>query len=150
MENRPIGMELRKLSLHMKRYMESHSNCKIVDKLTGSSSWIIAYIGEEKNKDVFQKDLEKKFGITRSTASKTVDAMVKNGFIERSCVDYDARLKILVLTKKALDILDIMDRDRRNIEEVLTAGFSDKEKEKLHGYIVRMTRNLESCSEDKV
>ena len=150
MENIPIGMELRKLSLHMKRYMESHSNCKIVDKLTGSSSWIIAYIGEEKNKDVFQRDLEKKFGITRSTASKTVDAMVKNGFIERSCVDYDARLKKLVLTQKALDILDIMDRDRRNIEEVLTAGFSDKEKEKLHGYIVRMTKNLESCSEDKV
>ena len=121
MENRPIGMELRKLSLHMKRYMESHSHCKMIDRITGSSSWIIAYIGEEKNKDVFQRDLEKKFGITRSTASKTVDAMVKNGFIERSCVDYDARLKKLVLTKKALDILDIMDRDRRNIEEVLTA-----------------------------
>ena len=122
----------------------------MIDRITGSSSWIIAYIGEEKNKDVFQRDLEKKFGITRSTASKTVDAMVKNGFIERSCVDYDARLKKLVLTQKALDILDIMDRDRRNIEEVLTAGFSDKEKEKLHGYIVRMTKNLESCSEDKV
>ena len=150
MENRPIGMELRNLSLHMKRYMESHSHCKMIDRITGSSSWIIAYIGEEKNKDVFQRDLEKKFGITRSTASKTVDAMVKNGFIERSCVDYDARLKKLVLTQKALDILDIMDRDRRNIEEVLTAGFSDKEKEKLHGYIVRMTKNLESCSEDKV
>lgn len=150
MENKPIGMELRKLSLHMKRYMESHSHCKMIDRITGSSSWIIAYIGEEKNKDVFQRDLEKKFGITRSTASKTVDAMVKNGFIERSCVDYDARLKKLVLTQKARDILDIMDRDRRNIEEVLTAGFSDKEKEKLHGYIVRMTKNLESCSEDKV
>lgn len=59
MENRPIGMELRKLSLHMKRYMESHSHCKMIDRITGSSSWIIAYIGEEKTKMFFREILKK-------------------------------------------------------------------------------------------
>ena len=115
MENKPIGMELRKLSLHMKRYMESHSHCKMIDRITGSSSWIIAYIGEEKNKDVFQRDLEKKFGITRSTASKTVDAMVKNGFIERSCVIMTQDLKNLFLPKKHVIFLILW----TGIEEIL-------------------------------
>lgn len=150
MDEKPIGLELRRLSLRMSRYMEAHSNCKRIEELTGANSWIIAYIGTQDGRDVFQRDLEKNFGITRSTASKTVDAMVRKGFVERQSVDYDARLKKLVLTEKALGILDLMDRDKRNVEKMLTAGFSEKEKEELHGYIVRITRNIENCSEDKV
>ena len=50
-------------------------------------------------------DLEKEFDITRSTASKNVDLLVENGFIVREQVDYDARLKKLVLTEKAKEVL---------------------------------------------
>ena len=97
MENRPIGMELRKLSLHMKRYMESHSNCKIVDKLTGSSSWIIAYIGEEKNKDVFQKDLEKKLNDDLSEWD-LVRVPIKYEFVDdlKEIIKYEWRYRLYV------------------------------------------------------
>ena len=150
MDEKPIGMELRRLSLFMSRYMDAHSNCKKIEELTGTNSWIIGYIGAKKNGDVFQRDLEKAFGITRSTASKTIDAMVAKGFVKRESVDYDARLKKLVLTEKALGIIDLMDDDGAKMEAALLGGFSDKEKQQLRGYIARMTENIKTCPEDKV
>ena len=35
MDEKPIGMELRRLSLFMSRYMDAHSNCKKIEELTG-------------------------------------------------------------------------------------------------------------------
>ena len=149
MDERPIGMELRRLSLLMSRYMEAHSNCKRIEEITGTNGWVIAYIGAKKG-DTFQRDLERTFGITRSTASKTVDAMVKKGFIERKSVDYDARLKKLVLTEKAVGVLDLMDADGERMEAALMNDFSEEERKKLRGYIARKTKNLENYPEDKV
>ncbi len=150
MDEKPIGMELRRLSLFMSRYMDAHSNRKKIEELTGTNSWIIAYIGAKKNSDVFQRDLEKTFGITRSTASKTIDAMVAKGYVNRVGVDYDARLKKLVLTEKALRVVGLMDDDGKRMEAALLDGFSDEEKQQLRGYIARMTENIKTCSEDKV
>ena len=56
----------------------------------------------EKNQTI--KCIEKEFDITRSTASKNVDLLVENGYILREPVDYDARLKKLVLTEKSLSL----------------------------------------------
>ncbi len=150
MDEKPIGMELRRLSLCMSRYMDAHSSCKKIEELTGTNSWIIGYIGARKNSDVFQRDLEKAFGITRSTASKTIDAMVVKGFVNRVGVDYDARLKKLVLTEKALGIAGLMEEDGAKMESALLSGFSDEERRQLRGYIARMTENIKACSEDKV
>ena len=150
MEEKPISLELRRLSLLMSRYMESHTNHRLVEELTGTNSWIIGYIGAKtkKGEDVFQRDLERKFGITRSTASKTVDAMVKKGFLQREGVDYDARLKKLLLTQKACGVLGMMSNDGKMAEAALTKDFSEKEKQNLRDYIERMIKNLKTCSED--
>lgn len=150
MDEQFVGLELRRLSLLISRYMDAHSNCKKVKELTGANGWIIGYIGSANGRDVFQRDLEKTFGITRSTASKTVDAMVQKGFIERQSVDYDARLKKLVLTKKSIDILEIMDNNRKRIEEMLTKDFSEDEKEKLCEYLSRMIQNIEACPKEEL
>ena len=120
------------------RYIDNHCNKKSIDRLTGPNGWIIMYISEHDGQDVFQRDLERKFNITRSTASKVVNLMVQKGFIERQSVPYDARLKKLVLTDKASSIVALLDEDRKSVEETLTKGFTDEELEQLHGYLVRL------------
>ena len=117
--------------------------------MTSSNGWVIAYIGDHPDRDVFQRDLEKEFGITRSTASKNIDLLEQKGFIERRRVDYDARLKKLVLTKKAEDILAIMKSNRELLESKLTSGFTDEELSALHSYIQRLMANLETDPEEK-
>ncbi|MBP1569299.1 MAG: winged helix-turn-helix transcriptional regulator [Oscillospiraceae bacterium] len=139
-----INTELRILSRNINNYFINYGNNKKVDKMTGSGAWIIAYIAENGYRDVFQRDLEKEFDITRSTASKNVDLLVENGFIVRTPVDYDARLKKLVLTEKAKEVFKIMRSDRATLEEQMLRGFSDEEKKQLRGFLKRLASNLDT------
>ena len=138
-----INTELRILSRNINNYFINYGNRKKLDKMTGSGGWIISYIAENYNRDVFQRDLEKEFDITRSTASKNVDLLVENGFIERKPVDYDARLKKLVLTEKAMEVFKIMRNDRATLEDQMLKGFSDEEKKQLRAFLKRLSSNLE-------
>ena len=71
---------------------------------TGCHSFALRFFAENADRDIFQKDFEEEFSIRRSTATKILQLMEKNGLIERQKVESDARLKKIVLTNKALDI----------------------------------------------
>ena len=137
-----IGRELHSLNNMIMRFVDSRTNKRTVDSLTGTNGWIIGYIAKHYEKDVFQKDLEKEFGITRSTASKVVDLMEKKGFIRRVSVPEDARLKKLVLTEKSMEIASMMQEDREKIEGTITKGFSDEEIHLLSSFIERIKKNI--------
>ena len=83
-----IGNDIRILSHQIHRWIENSPNKKKIDSVTGANAWIIGYISDKtkNNEDVFQKDLEKNFEITRSTASKVVNLMVEKGMVERQSV----------------------------------------------------------------
>ena len=142
-----INTELRIISRNINNYFINYGNRKKLDRMTGSGGWIISYIAENYNRDVFQRDLEKEFDITRSTASKNVDLLVENGFITREPVDYDARLKKLVLTEKATEVFKIMRNDRATLESQMLKGFSDEEKAQLRSFLKRLSSNLETGEE---
>lgn len=140
-----IGMELHSLSNLNRRYIDNNSHKQIVESITGTNGWIIGYLDHNRDRDVFQKDLEDAFSITRSTVSKVVNLMVQKGLVERSPVEYDARLKKLTLTAKSLELISFMDEDRQKHEEVLTDGFSEEEKQQLSEYITRMKNNMKKA-----
>ena len=144
----PLNVELRCLSRKMMRVLFSTARHQEIEKAIGSNGWIIAYIGDHGDRDVFQKDLERDFAVTRSTASKNVDLLVKNGYIERQSVSYDARLKKLVLTKRGEEILSLMRSNNAELEKRLTRGFDEKELSGLRDYIERLSRNLQIIPEE--
>lgn len=138
-----IGHELRIIQNLTKRLIENSPNKKQIDNITGTNGWIIAYLTDHSCRDVYQKDLEKEFGITRSTASKVINLMVQKGLVEHQPVPHDARLKKLVLTEKSRELSELIKKDHKQIEAKLTKGFSDKELEVLKGYLERIRTNLE-------
>lgn len=137
-----INTELRILSRKIANYFISSGNIKKVKEMTGSGGWIISYIAENSSHDVFQRDLEREFDITRSTASKNVEHLVQNGFIRREPVDYDARLKKLVLTEKGIDVIKILKNDRAGLEKKMLDGFSEDEKKQLRSFLKRLAENI--------
>lgn len=140
MKNRKIGIELRSLNNLIRRYVDNKLHKKYIDSVTGTNGWIIRYIAE--HGDVYQKDLEREFGITRSTASKVVGLMVQKGLIEHRSVPGDARLKKLVLTDRALELHKLIESDHEVIEETLTKGFTEGELDVLCSYLERMKQNI--------
>ena len=114
------------------------------ERITRMNIWIIDYIYDKKGEDVFQKDIERKMSITRSTASKIIDLMVQKKLVERSAVGYDARLKKLTLTPKALKLRDEMEKNSKKVYEKVMAGFSEEEEQLLLSYILRIKGNMDS------
>jgi MarR family transcriptional regulator, transcriptional regulator for hemolysin len=142
MEKVYIGRELRSLNNLIHRYFEISSHKKEIDFITGTNGWIIGYLADHADGDIFQRDLEAQFTITRSTASKVLNLMEKKGLIERHPVARDARLKKLVLTEKALEIKELMKQDGIKMEQALTKGFTVEELQTLHTYLQRMKTNM--------
>ncbi len=141
-DNKMISDEFRSLSRRIHRFIENSPNKRTIDSVTGTNGWIIAYLSCHKNRDVFQKDIEKAFDVTRSTASKVIDLMEQKGLVERKKVERDARLKKLVLTSKAEQLSVLFEKDRLLLEETLTKGFTQDEIDMLNEYIIRMKNNL--------
>ena len=58
---------------------------------------IINYLYENKKKDIYQKDLEIAFNISKAAISDVLNTMEKNEMIERVQSDLDARYKKIIL-----------------------------------------------------
>ncbi|QSX07631.1 MarR family transcriptional regulator [Alkalibacter rhizosphaerae] len=149
MEKKSIGKELRSLNNVIKRYVENLNNYQSAKNVTGTNSWIIAFLADNQHREIYQKDLEKQFSVTRSTASKVIKRMEEKGMLCRVSVPEDARLKKLVLTQTALDMHNAIIEDLQKMESNLTDGFDPDELKTLHSYIVRMKKNLEHAFQEE-
>lgn len=141
-EKRHIGFEIRSVNNMIKRCVEA-KRPKEFEAATGYHGWALRYFAENQDKDIYQRDFEEKFSIRRSTATKILQLMEKNGLIERKSVESDARLKKIVLTKKGSDIHKSALLNLQNFEKRLRKGISDEELKTFFKTIDKIKENLE-------
>ncbi len=103
---------------------------------------IIGYLFERQNEDVFQKDIENRFGIRRSTVTKLLQLMESNGLITRTAVLSDARLKKINLTEKAVLMHKHFRREIDSFEETLAKGLTEEEIESFFLITDKIYNNL--------
>lgn len=137
-----IGVQLRSLSNVIMRYIEQRARARSCDLLTGSNGWILDYLLQNANREVYQRELEEEFSITRSTASKVVHLMEKKGLVERRPAAHDARMRKLALTVKAGTLALEMRSVSENLSQILMRDFAPEEIDNLYEYIERMKKNL--------
>ncbi|MGE7674150.1 MarR family winged helix-turn-helix transcriptional regulator [Lysinibacillus sp. NPDC094403] len=143
---RSVGLELRTLSLLMRRQLDQATCTTLTkrDNLTAMHGWTISYLCKNQDKDVFQKDFEREFSIRKSTASRILKSMESNGLITRQTVPYDTRLKKIVLTENALKIHDSIMTRRAMLEQKLLTGIPEEKLEVFFEVMDAMKKNLES------
>lgn len=139
---RTVGFEIRTLNNMLYRQTIMCKNIKYVEELTGATSWIIGYLLCNRDRDIFQRDIEKDFSIRRSTASKCLALMEQKGLIRREPVDYDARLKKLILTERAIELNELIEKDIQETEKKLVAGLTDEEIETFLSIISKIKNNI--------
>ncbi len=108
-----IGFVIRCLDHVLRRNLEADVKADGIDEITLMHGWIIRYLYENRENDIFQKDIEKNFAIGRSSVTGIIQIMEKKGFIRRESVTHDARLKKVTLTEKGI-------KSHRRIEELIT------------------------------
>lgn len=139
-----IGFEVKAVSNLIKRRVENSKVMSDIHRLTGMHGWVIGYLYDNRNKrDVFQRDIETEFSIRRSTVTGILQLMEKNGLIVREPVDYDARLKKLVLTPKAVAIHETILKEIVKIEAQLTKGLTEDETNSFLSTLEKIKKNIE-------
>lgn len=142
MKNRHIGREVRALNNLIMRNIEKDINGDSLESITGNNGWILGYLHANSDKDIYQKDIEHTFEVTRSTASRVIKLMEEKGFIKRESVKNDARLKKLTITNKGLEICTTLKKYSLEVNTQLVNGFTEEEINNLEDYIKRMKNNM--------
>ena len=130
-EKYDIGKQMGFIHHMIRRNLEKEIPSDLM-KISMANGYILFYLYDNKDKDVYQKDFEENFGITRSTASKILSLMETK----------DARLKKITLTENGEELRRKMIAIKDKMEEQLKEGFSEKEIQQLYGYLERIKDNL--------
>jgi DNA-binding MarR family transcriptional regulator len=122
-----VGIKIKKIQSLIRKSIHNSETFKTNEELTNVIGWTIGFISRRNLEGIetYQKDVEKEFDVTRSTASKVIELMEQKGLVRREKVSQDARLRKIVLTQKAEALSEMFESDRNLLEETLTDGFSE-------------------------
>ena len=98
---------------------------------------------ESRQRSVYQKEIEKEFGLRPSTATEALKLLEEKGLICRIPEEKDGRYKRIVFTPKAEAVQDALRREIEESEAILLQGVAPEEKELFLEIAGRMLRNLD-------
>ncbi len=104
---------------------------------------IIKFILNNSNKEVFQRDIENKFEIRRSTTTGILKTMEKNNLIKREISKLDKRQNKIVLTSYGKELFLKIERDISKLENRIINNISKEELNIFFNVIDKIINNLE-------
>lgn len=137
-----VGFEIRKLDHMLERNIQANVRAAGIDEVTLMHGWIIRYLYMNRERDVFQKDIEQYFSIGRSTVTNIIQLMEKKGFILRESVEHDARLKKVILTEKGIQNHEMIENLIEKLDASLIEGITDEELAVFYSVIEKLGKNL--------
>ena len=103
---------------------------------------IMGFLCDHPERELYQRDVEEVFCIRRSTASRFLQNLERDGMLTRQSVPQDARLKKLVPTEKAMAIHAEIAEKFQIAEALMTAGLTAEELEQFIATARKIQRNL--------
>ena len=81
-----VGRQIKFLDHAFGRRIREEAKARDIDELTTMHGRILGYLKHNQDRDVFQKDIEETFNITRSSVTGVVKLMEQKGYIRRESV----------------------------------------------------------------
>ena len=141
MNEKSISIEIKKIdSLIVRKIISYNKNSNY--KLTPVQIVIIKYLVKNKNNIVYQKDIEKKLGLRKSTISGILSTMIKNGIITRTESTTDLRSKEIRLSDKGLELDKKIKKKAIEFENLLQNNIDPKDLEIFYKVTNQIQKNL--------
>lgn len=138
-----LGLDISKIHHILSRTMDAAVINAIDDSLTVSQAYVIDFICDRcKDKNIFQKDLEKEFDLKRSSISLMLNNMEKNDLIKRIAVSDDARLKKIVLTEKSIELYQSISIAIDSVENKIAENITSEELEVFNKVLNKIRNNF--------
>ena len=143
--HRSIGFELKIVNNLIRRRLDGIFQEDGLQELAGMQGPIIGYIYHQgKERDIFQKDIEREFNIRRSTATVMLQNLEQKGYLLRQSVEHDNRLKKILLTDKAKESNALIHRRIEDFNAELEEGITAAEREQFLDILHRIAENLKN------
>lgn len=112
--------------------------------MSGAQGNILNYIlVDGRKRPVYQKDIEKEFGLRPSTATEALKNLEVKGLICRISEKQDGRLKRIELTSKAEEIRHLITSEIAESENLLLKGITEEERRIFIEIGKKMLKNLD-------
>ncbi len=138
-----VGFCIHRLNVTMKRVLDARVKSAGVDEVTLMHGWIIKYLYENRDRDVYQKDIERHCCVGRSTVTSIIQLMEKKGLIRRETVENDARLKKVVLTDKGLRNNEAIEEAIAGVNRDMVEGIAAQELAVFERVMQKMLENIQ-------
>ncbi len=99
-----VGYEIHRLDNAIRKKVDNKLKCDGLDEATMTNGWVLKYLYDNRDKEVYQKDIEKHFNIGRSTVTGILKLMEQKELVTRISVENDARLKRVMLLPKGEEV----------------------------------------------
>ena len=141
-DSRKIGNDVRRLHNTIGIYCDQKRLSRHDDTppMQGRTLGFLCFHTE---REVYQKDIEQEFHISRATATKMLQSMEKKGMIVRETVGHDARLKRIRITESGRACHNIIKNDFKSLEAIMTRGMTEQEADQLAAHLQLALHNLE-------
>lgn len=141
--DRTIGFELRSTSNQLKRHINSLTPFQQND-LRGGCGYVLGFLYNHRDEDIFQKDIEEEMGIRKSSVTSLINTLEKNGLITREQTKNDGRFKKVVLTKKGILVHEDVIKELNRVEDLLSCGLSEEDIEKFFELMGKIKDNIDN------
>lgn len=141
-----VGFSIHMLDVGMRKILDAKMKAAGDDEVTLMHGWILKYLYDNREREVYQKDIEKQFGIGRSTVTTIIQLMEKRELVRRESVEHDARLKRVSLTEKGYLHNSLVKENIHSMHSLALAGISEKEKAEFLRISEKIAKNLKNGS----
>lgn len=138
-----IPAQIRRVNNLISRRVNHYSRLNGVEDVTAMHGWILAFLYESRDREVYQRDIERAFSITRSTVTNILQLMEKKGYIRRVSVPQDARLKRLVLTEEGARAHQQIMLSLRQTDQFISGLLTEEENAELLRLLNKLRAGLE-------
>ena len=101
------------------------------------------FLYENRERDIYQKDIEKYFLVGRSTVTNSIQLMEKKGLVRREFVECDARLKKVLLTEKGIQSHETIENMIAEMNSGILEGIDEQDAQVFLKVIRRIRENIE-------
>lgn len=103
---------------------------------------IITYLIENKDKTIYQKDIEEKLKISKAAVSDVLNSMECRGIITKEADVCDARRKRIIISKKAIETHNVMMKRLDSLNDSILDGISEDELNIFYKVIEKLKENM--------
>ena len=146
-----FGALLNQTSRLIRRALGARINAEVSSELSGVRGMVLGDIvrAERQGRDVYQRDIEQWFNIRRSSVTAMLQGMEQDGFITRSAVAKDARLKRLIATEKGRACHKQIEASIARFEDDLQSGIDPQQAAAARAVLEQTLRNAQHILQEE-